>query len=1035
MMHASRGMWLGRRRALVVGTVLGAILASSALSPPAQAADDSIVAAAECAANTLPRNDDNSTSLIGLPFSVDFYGETYSSLYVNNNGNVSFGSPMSTYTPFGLADASMPIIAPFFADVDTGGSGSTPVQYGYGETIYEGHAAFCVNWVNVGYFSNHFDKLNSFQLLLVSRSDKGAGAFDIVFNYDRISWETGDASGGSNGFGGVSARAGFTSGTGQPGSVTEFSGSGRPGAFLDTAENGLTHGKLGSTVPGRYVFAVRTGGALVNKYVALGDSYQSGEGTKDYITGTDIEGVNQCHRSESAYPGLLVSSQVVQLTLDFRACSGAKIADMLQDSDPTGPPWNDGSSQISGLDPTTRLVTVGIVGNDLGFSDFVAECVKLSTFTFDSCEDKLGTDLEDQLTSLESGTIHQDLVDLYRLIRAKAPYARVVVVSYPHFFPEKGARKSCGWIFRSSDQMWMNAGVDRADAAIGTAARMAGFEHVNTATSNAGHEMCTDEEAMNGVKGAIWAADSESYHPNKLGHQLIADRIDDQLGIVDPTIAILPQQTISKKFTVQGKDFTVNVGWPGSDVKTTLISPSGVVYSRDAPHGADHGTGPTSEYYQVTDPEPGEWTVELYGLDVAENGEPVTLDAYDEQPINKLPSAAITVTGSGDTFTFDASRSTDSDGRVTAYTWDFGDGESIDGQRVTHTFTEPGKYRASLVVTDDKGGQGFGIANTAVEPSHAAVTSHSTTTLTNQLNIAKGDVSIDGDVNCNSDVHIAGALTATGKVYLTNNCTIDGKVIAGGTVSMDSLAKVGGAVIAGGDVKMQSTARVAGDITATGAFISIDGKTASYLKSAGIVGGLIAENATAAAVSIPSREVATYDASEWPGFAPTTWANWMNSTARANSAPSWSPALTSTPGCTMASWNSSVNGIRTTVPGNTLIDGRKSATNCAAIKLQGMTVDLKGDLTVYADSFETVNGARFVSADGAAHLVSIVVPGASACSSANSIKFSANTNTDDLVSLVLKTPGRVTINGTATLNAVVDSGCFAMSGKVTVKNG
>ncbi|TFD72878.1 nidogen-like domain-containing protein [Cryobacterium gelidum] len=123
-----------------------------------------------------------------------------------HNGNVTFDGPLSTFTPFGLIAASTPIIAPSFADVDTRGGESDLVRYGYGETVFDGHNAFCVNWVNVGYYSGGTDKLNSFQLLLVDRSDKGAGAFDIVFNYDKIQWEVGSgkwevesASGGSAG--------------------------------------------------------------------------------------------------------------------------------------------------------------------------------------------------------------------------------------------------------------------------------------------------------------------------------------------------------------------------------------------------------------------------------------------------------------------------------------------------------------------------------------------------------------------------------------------------------------------------------------------------------------------------------------------------------------------------------------------------------------------------------------------------------------------------------------------------------------------
>ena len=149
-----------------------------------------------------------------LPFPIDFFGRRYEQLWVNNNGNVTFDGPLSTYTPFGLTGTSAVIIAPFFADVDTRASGSQLVQYGWGETTYEGHRAFCVNWVDVGYYNVHADKLNSFQLLLVDREDSAAGDFDIVFNYGSIKWETGDASGGIGGLGGSSARVGYSNGDG-----------------------------------------------------------------------------------------------------------------------------------------------------------------------------------------------------------------------------------------------------------------------------------------------------------------------------------------------------------------------------------------------------------------------------------------------------------------------------------------------------------------------------------------------------------------------------------------------------------------------------------------------------------------------------------------------------------------------------------------------------------------------------------------------------------------------------------------------------
>jgi Nidogen-like len=174
-----------------------------------------------------------------------------------SNGNVTFNSTLGTFTPFGITGASIPIIAPFFADVDTRGAGSQPVTYGTG--VVDGRNAFGVNWANVGYFPSATDKLNNFQLVLVDRSDIGSGNFDIEFNYDQVQWETGGASGGVNGLGGNSARVGFSNGTGNPGTFLELAGSGVNGAFLDGGSNSLIANRIGSDIDGRYIFAARNG--------------------------------------------------------------------------------------------------------------------------------------------------------------------------------------------------------------------------------------------------------------------------------------------------------------------------------------------------------------------------------------------------------------------------------------------------------------------------------------------------------------------------------------------------------------------------------------------------------------------------------------------------------------------------------------------------------------------------------------------------------------------------------------------------------
>ncbi len=210
--------------------------------------------------NTLARNDDGSSPRTNIGFAINFFGLDYEQVFVNNNGNLTFDSALSTFTPFGLQnELGTRIIAAYFADVDTRNPQSGVVTYGQGQV--NGRSAFGVNWPGVGYFSNNVDKTNNFQLVLVNRGDTGVGNFDIEFNYSRIQWETGDLSGGTAGLGGSSARAGFSNGTGNPGTFFELPGSGVRGAFLDSnSTTGLinTTNVVGAPL-GRFQFAVRNG--------------------------------------------------------------------------------------------------------------------------------------------------------------------------------------------------------------------------------------------------------------------------------------------------------------------------------------------------------------------------------------------------------------------------------------------------------------------------------------------------------------------------------------------------------------------------------------------------------------------------------------------------------------------------------------------------------------------------------------------------------------------------------------------------------
>ena len=239
-----------RSRYLAITCVSAALVIGGLAGPAAAAGPGAVADLAGCRTNTLAANDDSSTPAIPIGFTANFSGTPYTELFVNNNGSVTFDEPLSQYTPFDFSISGNVIVAPFLADVDTRGAGSTEVTYG--QTTFDGQAAFCVDWVGVGYYKEHDDKLNSFQLLLVKRGS--AGAFDIVFNYDQLQWESGDASEGVHGSGGTSAAWGYANGDGESAFVGP--GSFANGSLLDSRPSSLTAGSRASSQIGRYVFPI-----------------------------------------------------------------------------------------------------------------------------------------------------------------------------------------------------------------------------------------------------------------------------------------------------------------------------------------------------------------------------------------------------------------------------------------------------------------------------------------------------------------------------------------------------------------------------------------------------------------------------------------------------------------------------------------------------------------------------------------------------------------------------------------------------------
>jgi MYXO-CTERM domain-containing protein len=192
---------------------------------------------------------------------------------------------VSTYTPTAFPIASQPMIAPWWGDADTRAQSGAPENDIYYHVDVPG-GRFIATWYEVGYFSSHVDKVNTFQLILTDRSDVIIGDYDVEFRYNQCQWTTGDASGGTGGLGGTPAQAGFDAGDG-----TNYEA--LPGSRTAAVLALCTTSNVGE--PGVWRYQIRNGGVA-----QCGNGYQeSGEACDDGNTSDADACTSDCQVNEA----------------------------------------------------------------------------------------------------------------------------------------------------------------------------------------------------------------------------------------------------------------------------------------------------------------------------------------------------------------------------------------------------------------------------------------------------------------------------------------------------------------------------------------------------------------------------------------------------------------------------------------------------------------------------------------------------------------------------------------------------------------
>lgn len=237
--------------------------------------------------------------------------------------------------------------------------------------------------------------------------------------------------------------------------------------------------------------------SMVPSYVALGDSFSSGVGTRAYRD----DGSN-CQRSDGAFPVLVAERVGAELT--FAACNGADIDDVIGD-------------QLAQLDAGTHHVTVSVGGNDAGFSTVLTDCA--TPWWAADCGGRI-----DDAEAFITNVLPARLDVLYDEMRLLAPHADVVIVGYPRLF--MGEDCNAGTWFSPGEQRDLNETADLLDATTEATATSHGFDFVDPRSAFTGHVVCDDEEWVNGLSDPV----GESFHPNPIGQRVYADLVADVVG-------------------------------------------------------------------------------------------------------------------------------------------------------------------------------------------------------------------------------------------------------------------------------------------------------------------------------------------------------------------------------------------------------------------------------------------------------------------------------------------------------------------------
>lgn len=345
--------------------------------------------------------------------------------------------------------------------------------------------------------------------------------------------------------------------------------------------------------------------ANVEGYIALGDSFSSGEGDTEggtwYEPGTDeqgnkdtFEGRNLCHLSRRSYP-YLIAKELGYLSGDPNtpttpldtglfhsvACSGAVIHNIIGTKQKIFNPdisenqyrndylgdlgrWQPGRiKQLDTLELSVfggysisetmpAIITVGISGNDAGFGDTIKACTRPGT-----CKQAISGSVDASNLAIRLMKLKPKLVDLYKKTKAASPDSKVYVHGYPIFVQGTGGTCNLNVFLDSNETNMVEEGIKYMNQIVKAAAQEAGVFYIDVEDILSGSNLCSGKVARDTLVNGVTLGNDidftlcifrsgclgkESFHPNQKSQPLYKERI---LSVTNNFSELMPQPTTS----------------------------------------------------------------------------------------------------------------------------------------------------------------------------------------------------------------------------------------------------------------------------------------------------------------------------------------------------------------------------------------------------------------------------------------------------------------------------------------------------------